>query len=249
MFSSQPSNNATAPLPATEPTAPKRWWGVPEAEWFRTEQGEAPRGHHFDEVSVAAGRFRIPPREIEEMLPQQALALAVAADAFDGVKPPHPRPLSHRGERGDGRERTGAYVGVSLDLNTTNFHLRWSLLKLDPDLAELAGPARNANRVMGALATQDGRMERLRDRGAACRAGAFRRMGVTVRPALWLPRAVEGRPGRDRRSPSSWIYLSAMSVGCCVTPGVRSSAVASLPRPPPSSYESERAKRARSGTR
>ena len=30
-----------------------------------------PLGHFLDEVRVSAGRFRIPPREIEEMLPQQ----------------------------------------------------------------------------------------------------------------------------------------------------------------------------------
>src|SRR5262249_43955025 len=124
--------------PAPQPAEPKRWWGIPQSEWFRNEQGTAPRGHYFDEVSVVAGRFRIPPREIEEMLPQQALALAVAADAFDSVKvTPHPRPLSHKGQRGELRERTGAYVGVSLDLNTTNFHQRWALLKHDPDLADL----------------------------------------------------------------------------------------------------------------
>src|SRR5262249_32279668 len=110
--------------PAPRPGPPSRWWGVDQSDWFGRERGEAPHGLYFDEVSVAAGRFRIPPREIEEMLPQQALMLAVAAEAFGRTE-------------GDEslRRRTGAYVGVSLDPNTTNFHLRWALNRHDPDLA------------------------------------------------------------------------------------------------------------------
>ena len=69
------------------------------------------------------------------------------------------------------RPRTGVFIGLGLDLNTTNFHFRWWVLKhaeewaerlgLAPsspeyaawkrELIEATGPPLNANRVMGAL--------------------------------------------------------------------------------------------------
>jgi 3-hydroxymyristoyl/3-hydroxydecanoyl-(acyl carrier protein) dehydratase len=120
-----------------QPPAPRpsrRWWGVPEAGSFP--------GHYLDEVIVAAERFRIPPREIEEMLPQQALMLQVAGDAL-------------REARLDSGTwpRAGVFVGLGLDPNTTNFHFRWSVLKHDPAVADSAGPFLSANRTMGALAS------------------------------------------------------------------------------------------------
>src|SRR5207248_90818 len=45
-------------------------------------------------------------------------------------------------------QRTGAFVGLGLDLNTTNFHLRWLQ---PPELRDAAGPPLTADRVMGAL--------------------------------------------------------------------------------------------------
>ena len=95
------------------------------------------------------------------MLPQQSLMLRVAAEAI--------------GDAGwDARLalRTGVFVGIGLDLNTTNFHLRWSLADRGPgverdagtralpptssprwidELREAAGPALSANRTMGSL--------------------------------------------------------------------------------------------------
>ena len=51
------------------------------------------------------------------MLPQQSLALLAAADAIaDASWDDRPRP------------RAGVFVGIGLDPNTTNFHVRWSLL-------------------------------------------------------------------------------------------------------------------------
>src|SRR5207245_97414 len=117
-------------------------------------------GFYLDEVSAPADRFRIPPRELEEMLPQQLLMLQVAARALDAAPVPEAR-----------RERTGVFIGLGLDLNTTNFHLRWSVLRDAPGwaarsgremagaqrdawlqaLREAAGPPLTANRTMGAL--------------------------------------------------------------------------------------------------
>ncbi len=114
-----------------------------------------------DSVSVGRGEFRLPPNEIPEVLPQQLLMLKSVA-----------RALQDTGfTRGDPVERTGVVVGMGLDLNTTNFHHRWSLLpqarawaramgleltedQLDEwvgDLREQSGPALTPGRVVGAL--------------------------------------------------------------------------------------------------
>ncbi len=118
------------------------------------------RGLPIAELSVAAARFRIPPRELEEMLPQQVLMLQVAAAAWDEA----------RADRID-RLRTGIFCGIELDPHTTNYHLRWALLPAArrwarargahpaPEAAdswatalrEAAHPALTANRVMGNL--------------------------------------------------------------------------------------------------
>jgi acyl transferase domain-containing protein/3-hydroxymyristoyl/3-hydroxydecanoyl-(acyl carrier protein) dehydratase len=136
-----------------EPTIPSgRWWGaVPEGDW---------KGRYLDCVSVAEGAYRIPPKELEEMLPQQMLMLETAARAVADAK------LSQ-----DGRDRCGVFIGLGLDPNTTNFGLRWSLAgcvrrwarekgwelsaqdekRWTQALREAAGPALSANRTMGAL--------------------------------------------------------------------------------------------------
>jgi len=118
------------------------------------------KGFYLREVGVAADAYRIPPRELEEMLPQQLLMLDVAAKAVAD---------SGAGEKG--LANAGVFIGLGLDLNTTNFHFRWSLLetarrhaeergwklseKEEKDflagLRETAGPALSANRTMGAL--------------------------------------------------------------------------------------------------
>ncbi|MHB1560534.1 MAG: beta-ketoacyl synthase N-terminal-like domain-containing protein, partial [Isosphaeraceae bacterium] len=111
-------------------------------------------------LEFEAGEFRIPPRELAAMLPQQSLMLRVAADAIRGAG----------WDAGLG-SRTAVVIGTGLDLNTTNFYLRWSIadgarrwnqeldLGLSPDevtswadeLREAAGPALSADRTMGSL--------------------------------------------------------------------------------------------------
>ena len=117
-------------------------------------------GFYLDEVAVPANRFRIPPREMEEMLPQQLLMLDTAAGA-----------MADAGLGREGNERTGVFIGIALDLNSTNFSFRWSMaeraagwskelgLDLNPEeleawtasLRDAAGPPLTANRTMGAL--------------------------------------------------------------------------------------------------
>ncbi|MFP5504265.1 MAG: polyketide synthase, partial [Candidatus Sericytochromatia bacterium] len=134
---------------APAPRLPEgRWWGLDPQQ----------PGFYLGDIEVPLGRFRIPPRELEEMLPQQLLMLLTAAAALEDAKLPEGQRL-----------RTGVFVGIELDLNTTNFHLRWVLkqkarqwaerLGLGPEeaeawlaeLREAMGPALSANRTMGAL--------------------------------------------------------------------------------------------------
>ena len=147
---------------ATLPTSPDHWWGAQQSDWF-TDQGlnrTSFNGFYQDQVTIAANQFRIPPRELEEMLPQQLLMLQTAAAAM--------------GDAGLDRENnlaTGVFIGIALDLNSTNFSLRWPLAgqaaawatemgrELSAEelsdwtrqLCDVAGPALSANRTMGAL--------------------------------------------------------------------------------------------------
>ncbi|HKB04182.1 MAG TPA: beta-ketoacyl synthase N-terminal-like domain-containing protein, partial [Gemmataceae bacterium] len=97
-------------------------------------------GSPIESLTVPVARFRIPPRELEEMLPQQVLMLQVAAEALDDT----------RSKPADGLS-TGVFVGISLDPNTTNYHLRWMAGELDEGLKDQVHPALTANRTMGSL--------------------------------------------------------------------------------------------------
>ena len=130
----------------TYPAPPRHWWGV---------RPEDPPGFYIDTVSLDVERFHTPPAEIEEMLAQQLLMLQVAAEALeDAGIDLHTDPRA---------SRTGVYVGVGLDLNTVNYHMRWTLAdELEPEQAEsdwlprlrdAALPALTANRTMGGLAS------------------------------------------------------------------------------------------------
>ena len=145
-----------------EPVPPRRWWGA--AGNGRAESGElAPGrfpGYYLDAVRLRVDQFRIPPRELQEMLPQQSLMLTVAAEAIADA----------RWGRGLGG-RTGVVIGLGLDQNTNNYQLRWWLAdqapiwnrKLDLGLSEAelegwidalrqaVGPPLTANRTMGSL--------------------------------------------------------------------------------------------------
>ena len=133
------------------PAGPKgHHWGIPDP----------PLGWFIEELEIPFGKFKIPPKEIEEALPQQILMLQVAeraiADAdLDDCE----------------RLRTGVFVGLEIDLNTTNYHLRWAVRGRAKDWAERMGrpsegpefegwmeelcdsltPALNANRTIGGL--------------------------------------------------------------------------------------------------
>ncbi|HAZ08303.1 MAG TPA: type I polyketide synthase [Elusimicrobia bacterium] len=134
--------------------APQRWWGVEAPAGFK--------GRFLRAVGSDGSAFRIPPKELEEMLPQQLLALQSAAAAVADAR------LAE-----DGRDRVGVFLAVAFDLGVTHYDFRWTLAakadewakakgwslsaaertKWISALREAAGPALTANRVMGGLAS------------------------------------------------------------------------------------------------
>ncbi len=140
------------------PAPPRRWWGIEGTSAAGSAGGLL--GLFIDELEIPGDRFRIPPRELEAMLPQQSLMLMLAAEALGDLGWAH-----------DEATRTGVLIGIGLDLATTNYHLRWSMAERavrwnrtlglglgDLELAEwtaalrsAAGPPLSADRTMGSL--------------------------------------------------------------------------------------------------
>ena len=133
-----------------------------EGRWHGIDAPAGFKGRFLREAGSDAASFRIPPKEMEEMLPQQLLALQSAAAAILDAK------LSE-----EGRDRVGVFLGVAFDLAITHYDLRWSL-ETSADawakakgwslsaaersswlssLRDASGPALTANRVMGGLAS------------------------------------------------------------------------------------------------
>jgi len=106
------------------------------------DAGQCPPGFFIEALTVPLGRFRIPPKELEEMLPQQVLMLQTAAAALDDCR--GTKPL----EEAD--VRSGVFIGLGLDPNTTNYHRRWAARANGNDPEEV-GPPLTADRTMGSL--------------------------------------------------------------------------------------------------
>ena len=125
---------------------------------------QPPPGWFVDALDVPLGRFRIPPAELAELLPQQVLLLETAAAAMaDRVSE---AALPEGG-------RCGVFAGVELDFGTTDYHLRWVVRSQAPrwatalgrpargpafeawveGLCDALGPALSADRTMGGLAS------------------------------------------------------------------------------------------------
>ena len=138
-----------------QPQARPDWRGI------SANDSASQTGYFVDDLAIPVSRYRIPPRELGELLPQQALMLEVARDALADARVTDPNPT-----------RTGVFIGLGLDLRTTDFHFRWAMLDRAADWAnrlptglseqeqaawaarvvEAAGPPLNADRTMGALA-------------------------------------------------------------------------------------------------
>lgn len=134
--------------------AENRWWGSEVPAGFK--------GRYLREAGCDSSAFRIPPKEMEEMLPQQLLALQSASAAVADARLPE-----------EGRDRVGVFLGVSFDMGITHYDFRWTLAARADEwaqakgwsltaaergewvrsLRDAAGPALTANRVMGGLAS------------------------------------------------------------------------------------------------
>ncbi len=131
---------------ATEPRAKSNGWALASEP--------CPPGFCIDELKLPIDKFRIPPKELEETLPQQLLMLQVASAALDDQASGWRKPAEAKGE---GDPTTGVFIGLGLDPNTTNFHLRWSAIAANQQRADAprspddASPPLTANRTMGAL--------------------------------------------------------------------------------------------------
>jgi len=153
-----------------EPHKRSNSWGLEQSDWFQ-ETGLPPdalQGFFIEEVAIPPGQFRIPPKEMEEALPQQLLMLQVAAAALAQVRSFAALSPEEVDER---MLHAGVFIGMGLDLNTTNFSFRWRILaqaqewaaqaglRLSDDdlrqwtatLREDFGPPLTANRTVGAL--------------------------------------------------------------------------------------------------
>lgn len=150
----------------TGPAERTQWRGLSSAEiravWGDSGAAGTPLlpGYYLEDLSVPVNRYRIPPRELAEMLPQQLLMLEVARSALEDAGSPALE-----------TSRSGVFIGLGLDLRTTDFHFRWSVKRraaawareagLDAgsaqaqawvqQLCEGAGPPLTADRTMGAL--------------------------------------------------------------------------------------------------
>jgi len=153
-----------------EPAFRGNWWGIEKSEWFKQAGfGDVPfKGFFINKLSVPLGKFRIPPKELEETLPQQLLVLRAAGGALDDV---HSAACMSKEQLDELMLRTGVFIGMGLDLNTTNFSFRWLILqkakkwadelglRLTEDefnewvqsLRDSFGPPLTANRTVGAL--------------------------------------------------------------------------------------------------
>ena len=105
-----------------------RWKGCDQATDRGLEKQSLIGGFCAD-VSIAAGEFHIPPKEIPDILPQQLLMLKVAAAAMKDAG------FSLREER----PGMGAVIGIDFDFEAANFHLRWHLFNVIDQWTEKLG--------------------------------------------------------------------------------------------------------------
>jgi len=124
-------------VPASERA---HWRGIPVAELRKLLGTDSVfPGFYSEDIEIPMSRYRIPPKELAELLPQQALMLEAARAALLDAGTADAEPA-----------RTGVVIGLGLDLRTTDFHLRWqSLVGGNSPLQDLP---LTADRTMGALA-------------------------------------------------------------------------------------------------
>lgn len=130
---------------------------LPETRWHGIRPDRRIPGGWIERLDVPVGRFKIPPKEIPSVLPQQLLMLQVAADALADTRS---TPLASDAAN----PRAGAVIGLGLDPETNAFHLRWRMAEraraeagAEPDaewvgaMRDASGPPLDAQRTLGAL--------------------------------------------------------------------------------------------------
>ena len=123
-----------------------RWKGCDPAA-ARGLENQLLTGGFCADVSIAAGEFHIPPKEIPDILPQQLLMLNVAAAAMRDAG------VALREERPD----MGAVIGIDFDFEAANFHLRWQLSNVIDRWAEKLGwNPKNSEKHTWLQSLQDG---------------------------------------------------------------------------------------------
>lgn len=121
------------------------------------------QGGFLDTMSLSMDEFRIPPKEMPDILSQQLLMLKIAARAM----------LDARLSLKENRPKMSAFIGVDFDFETTNYALAWDLenkvdtwknvlgLRMDnqqteawlEDLKNACQEPLTATRTLGALAS------------------------------------------------------------------------------------------------
>ncbi|HIL72124.1 MAG TPA: polyketide synthase, partial [Verrucomicrobia bacterium] len=91
-----------------------RWWNAQS----RLPDLEGLKGYTLESIEIPLKQFRIPPKEVPSILPQQLIMLMVADGALKNLKSKTLDPVN-----------SGVFIGIELDLGTTHFHLRWALYK------------------------------------------------------------------------------------------------------------------------
>ncbi|MCX7716831.1 MAG: hypothetical protein N2111_00290 [Candidatus Sumerlaeaceae bacterium] len=99
------------------------------AQWLATGESPSRDFGSAATLEIPLGRYKIPPSEYQDILPQQLLALEAAAQALEDAQI----------DRNEKRPRAGVVAGMSLDPNTSNHHLRWMAETLAPQWARSLG--------------------------------------------------------------------------------------------------------------
>jgi 3-oxoacyl-(acyl-carrier-protein) synthase/3-hydroxymyristoyl/3-hydroxydecanoyl-(acyl carrier protein) dehydratase len=100
----------------------------------------------WQDLALPMGRFRIPPHEFQDMLPQQVAMLLAAMQAADEAG----------WSAADARPDTGIFVGLDVDALANTYRYRWKLEQLIDE-----GPVRGQRLVADDAATSGG--EQLKD--------------------------------------------------------------------------------------
>lgn len=108
--------------------------------WTTNDQPFAEhQSYGIDNINVPIDRFRIPPNELKDMLPQQLLMLKLAVQLSDQ------QGLSTLSA--DELTQVGVFMGIGLDMNTTNFHARWMQAHYAPQWADKLGITLSAEQL------------------------------------------------------------------------------------------------------